>query len=392
MSKQKLLVVSLDAVSSNDLDILAILPNFNKLMSNSTLVKNVDSIYISNTYPIHTSMITGVYPNQHGIIDNTYLDYDNPYPLWRWYFSLIEAESIVSQAIKSKLKIASVFWPVMAKAPIKYNLPEILARDHENQIAVVLKNSTKLFALYSFLRHGRNINGSQQPQLDNFSTTVACELLSKQKVDLLMLHLTDVDTAKHYYGIASSEALAALKRMDDRLGQLVKAAGNNYQILVVSDHSQVDVKNHINLNDNNPFKNTWWHLSEGSAVLIEKEKLDDKSFAHLQKWLKKQPFFKRALTTKEMEDSGFSKQSRLAIVAKPDWALSLKENNHIGNHGYTLDLPNYQAFYLTKGNNVIKNQILKNGSILDICPLILQLLDFPDFSNKGKLKEEIFNK
>jgi len=387
--KPKLLLVSLDAVSSRDTELLAQQPAFKSLMDQGTLIKNVSSIFISNTYPIHTSMITGVLPAFHGIIDNTHLEFGNPEPYWRWYYDLIQKENIVSQALKQQLKIASVFWPVMAKAPIKYNIPEIIARDHENQIIAVLKNSTKLFALISFLKYGKEVQGSKQPQLDDFSTKVACSLLRKNNVDLLLLHLTDVDTYKHSHGIASPEVEAALLRMDKRLSKLLAAANDNYQILVVSDHAQVDVKHHIDLNQNNPFPATWWHLSEGTAVLLEKVPLDDSAFSQLKNWLEKQAFFRRYITTEEMHNSGFSQESRLAIAANEDWAFSLASNNHIGNHGYPTDLANYQAFYLASSSLVKAKQIVAGGSVLDVCPLSLRLLGLPAFCNNGFIHPQL---
>ena len=390
MKQAKLLVVSFDAVSSSDLSVLLNFPNFQTLVKTGSLVKNVDSIFISNTYPIHTSMITGVMPKDHGIIDNTYFEYGNKEPYWRWYYDLIKADNIVAQAIKNGLEVATIFWPVMAKAPVKYNIPEIIARDHENQIMAVLKNSTKGFALKYFLKYGRETNGSQQPQLDNFSTKVAVDLLQANKIDLLLLHLTDVDSAKHNYGCQSPQTRLALERMDQRLGKLLKAAGDNYQILVVSDHSQVDAHRHIDLNKNNPFANTWWHLSEGCAVLLEKEPLNRQSFQALKDWLTQQAFFRRFINSQEMHDSGFSQHSRLAIAAQADWAFSSEGNDHRGNHGYPLDLPDYQPFYFVQATGVHVGQSFSGGSILDVAPLILNLLRLPSFPCQGKLRKEIF--
>ena len=392
MKKPQLLVISLDAVSSVDVDLLLKCPNFRKLSKKGTLVREVDSVFISNTYPIHTSMLTGVYPKDHGIIDNVYMEYGEVEPHWRWYFSLIKRDNVITSALKKKYKIATIFWPVTALAPVKYRIAEIIARDHESQISVVLKNSTKLFTIANFLKYGKNVQGSKQPNLDDFSTSVTCELLEKQKAEFILLHLTDVDTTKHHHGIDSKETKAALLRMDERIGRFIQAAGDNYQLLLVSDHAQVDVENHLNINAINTFRDTWWHLSEGSAFLLEKGHLDNKTFKEIKTWISGQSAFGRFLTNEEMETSGFKRVSRLGISAKANWAFCFPGHNHIGNHGYPLDLPAYQPFYFVKGNDVKENQSIKGGTIMDVCPLILKLLNLPDFPCTGSLNNKIFNK
>ena len=68
MKKKHVIVISFDAVSKEDLDFLSKLPNFSKLIKEGALIKNVESIYPSLTYPAHATIVTGKYPKNHGII------------------------------------------------------------------------------------------------------------------------------------------------------------------------------------------------------------------------------------------------------------------------------------------------------------------------------------
>lgn len=52
-----LLLISLDGMSDADIAILRNMPNFQRLFM---LVNNVDSVFLTNTYPVHTSVITEV--------------------------------------------------------------------------------------------------------------------------------------------------------------------------------------------------------------------------------------------------------------------------------------------------------------------------------------------
>lgn len=68
--KNKLVVLSLDALQSNDLEELLGMPNFSKLKNKISIVKNLEEIYPTLTYPIHTTMLTGGTPDKHGIFHN----------------------------------------------------------------------------------------------------------------------------------------------------------------------------------------------------------------------------------------------------------------------------------------------------------------------------------
>ena len=82
MEKRYVIVISFDAVSKEDLDFLSKLPNFSKLIKEGSLIKNVESIYPSLTYPAHATIVTGKYPKNHGVINNTILDFKSYNPDW----------------------------------------------------------------------------------------------------------------------------------------------------------------------------------------------------------------------------------------------------------------------------------------------------------------------
>ena len=65
--KKKLIVFSADAMVTEDLEHLKKMPNYQKYLSKGCMVERVKTIYPTITYPCHTSMCTGVYPNKHGI-------------------------------------------------------------------------------------------------------------------------------------------------------------------------------------------------------------------------------------------------------------------------------------------------------------------------------------
>ena len=68
--QRKLIVLSFDALQSNDVDVLERLPYCSELFKGAAIVRSVREVYPTLTYPIHTSILTGVTPATHGIFHN----------------------------------------------------------------------------------------------------------------------------------------------------------------------------------------------------------------------------------------------------------------------------------------------------------------------------------
>ena len=68
--KQKLFVLSMDAMVHEDVAYLMTKPNFSRIMEKRAEVEQVCSVYPASTYPAHTSILTGCRPGKHGIRTN----------------------------------------------------------------------------------------------------------------------------------------------------------------------------------------------------------------------------------------------------------------------------------------------------------------------------------
>lgn len=71
MSQSRVIVFSCDAMVWEDVEYLLTKPRFKELFESGSAVKRMRTIYPSVTYPCHTSMSTGAYPNKHGVTNNT---------------------------------------------------------------------------------------------------------------------------------------------------------------------------------------------------------------------------------------------------------------------------------------------------------------------------------
>ena len=70
-------------------------------------------------------------------------------------------------------------------------------------------------------KFGHLRKGIKQPWLDDFVTAMASWTLKHKKPDLTLIHLVDMDSMRHRYGVRSDQAKQALQRLDQRVGQLI---------------------------------------------------------------------------------------------------------------------------------------------------------------------------
>src|SRR5712692_7023075 len=102
-------------------------PNLVKMKLGGAYAEGVEGIFPTVTYPAHTTMITGVRPAVHGIVQNRIFEAptDPQTREWYWYADAIKTETLWSMAKKAGLVTATVGWPVTVGANIDYNVPEI---------------------------------------------------------------------------------------------------------------------------------------------------------------------------------------------------------------------------------------------------------------------------
>ena len=101
-------------------------PLLKKLASKGVSSQGMISIFPSVTYPNHTTLITGVNSEEHGIYSNKKFNWKTgPTTEWYWYEKDIKTKTLWDELKEKKKTTASIHWPVTAGAPIDYNVPEI---------------------------------------------------------------------------------------------------------------------------------------------------------------------------------------------------------------------------------------------------------------------------
>ena len=84
MEHARMLVLSIDAMTGDDLRAAAALSNFARLLDGCALATEVLSVFPSLTYPCHVAMATGCWPMHTGVYNNErFLPETRKRP---WYF------------------------------------------------------------------------------------------------------------------------------------------------------------------------------------------------------------------------------------------------------------------------------------------------------------------
>ena len=430
MKNKYVIVISFDAVSEEDLEFLSKQPNFSKLIKNGALIKNVESVYPSLTYPAHATIVTGKYPKNHGVINNTVLDFKNDNPDWYWYRKYIKGDTIFDLAEKSGMKTCSILWPVTARSKITYNMPEIFCtKRYDNQILKSALAGSKIYQVNMNKRFGYLRQGMDEPYLDNFATEVAKKTIRELKPNLILLHLIDSDSQKHKYGIENKEVIESLKRHDERLGEIIeslKLAGiyEDSTIIALGDHSQINVNNVIKLNsilmkndlinvNGNKIKSykAIAKSCDGSSYIYLKNKNDVETRKKVRDILnelknKYSNVIEEVYNNEEIKNLGADINASFMIEAKRGYYFIddflgeaievIDESSKIkhklrASHGYLPSRDNYKTFFIAYGKTIKKGVVLEKGKLINHGPTIATILDIDLRDCDGIVEERILN-
>lgn len=192
-------------------------PHLRRLMSEGVTARSLIPVFPSNTFPNHTSIVTGLYPAHHGIINNTFFDsalgsifrYNQSASARdpRWW----GGEPIWITAVKQGRASACSFWPgseaeIGGLRPTYWKPYDYAGTSFEQ----------RLDELVAWLR----LPAAQRPAVVTF-------------------YLEETNTAGHRHGPNSPQLIAAIKLLDARVGALsarLHAAGVAPNLVIVSDH------------------------------------------------------------------------------------------------------------------------------------------------------------
>ncbi len=230
------------------------IPNLRKFLKEGTYADGVTGVTPTITYPSHTTLVTGVWPAQHGILGNVKFD-----PLmqnmggWYWYASEIRVPTLWSVADQAGIVTASLNWPATVGAKgVRYLIPEYWrARTPDDRLLIEALSRPDGFIQELEAKLGPYTNGNETTvQGDEVRTKFSEEILRTKKPGFMTIHLSSLDETEHETSPFSKESNAALEALDGMIGRLIAAAlqdNPSGTVAIVSDHGFVRTDYRVNL-------------------------------------------------------------------------------------------------------------------------------------------------
>ena len=354
--------------------------NLLKFSSQGIRSKAMIPSYPSITFPNHWSLITGLYPSHHGLIDNFFYDYERNegYAMSKkenaedgsWYggiplWTLAEKQGMVS---------ASLMW-VGSASDAGGKRPTYYYPYHEK-----FTPSEKVDKVIDWLK-----------------------LPEGKRPHFISLYFPEVDGAGHHFGPEAKETETAVHLVDEAIGNLVQKVNDlglkNVNFIFVSDHGM------INVDGGNPL--------EIPAMLFNKERFDfynsqtllriyvknneevksvykelkanknDNYEVYLDKKLPKYLHFRT-------KDDKYNRIGQILLIPKaPKVFLEKGKKTSVGKHGYDPKIvPEMKAVFYAWGPEFKNNLEIGEFSNVNVYPLIAEVLDLK-VENKidGKIKK-----
>jgi predicted AlkP superfamily pyrophosphatase or phosphodiesterase len=411
-----LIVISADALSEDNWEAVNRLPNISGLIAHGSHTRELESVFPTLTYVVHTTMVTGLYPDKHEVIHNNQFQPFVPEneQTWYWYRDSVRGPTLYDLARQHGLSTAGVMWPVSGKSSMKYNLPEIVAIKGENQALKVLSAGNFFYCLGLELRHGKIRRGINQPELDDFVAACAVDTITRKKPNLLLIHLIDLDDAKHRYGTKSIQVDAALSRLDRRVGEIIaatKEAGiyDQTSFVLLGDHGQIDIQQKVRLNNllrgegliHEDKGNMCWQAylqsAGGSAYLYAKDSESERRAVEvLTKAMQDESYgIGSILTRAELDSLRATNSVNYALEAKLGYSFDDSlENPTVENleelgityatHGYSPHRPEYKCIFIASGATIARGKNFGPMDMVDVAPTLARILGLDFYPCDGK--------
>eukprot|EP01035_Chromulina_nebulosa_P009175 gene9175-12392_t len=242
------------------------LPNLRQLAAAGVVA---DAMTIANpaiTWPNHTTLVTGVYPQKHGVLFNGYVTRLGPgKPIkneqWVDKAKLVRVPTVYDAAFHAGLTTAEIDWVAITRpGTINWSFAEIVDPTSvlpREMVAAGVATQQEILAVAekkpvvgTNVEPPKRLNAAER---DELWTRAASFVFTQHKPNLLMFHPLNTDGQHHRYGPRSPEGRTALELADQFVGTLVKtidASGRRAQtsIIVTTDHGFKKVDKYLYAN------------------------------------------------------------------------------------------------------------------------------------------------
>jgi hypothetical protein len=382
-------------------------PTLQQLAWEGAVAERVRCVFPTNTYPCHTTIVTGALPARHGIVHNRPFEPDGQ--SGRWYFeaSHLQAPTLWDAVRAAGGTTASIAWPVTVGAEIDWNVPDVWPPDDSEEAVEVIRKHTTPKGLFEELEReatGRLCDENfamHRLMREDRVGAIGAYLFARYRPTLLLVHLIGTDHIQHEYGRTNPKTRRAVGAADRAIGQIletVERLGMREQtaFVIVGDHGTVDVHTEVRPNvvlveaglrearhDRGDWKATF-HASGGAAFLRVRGDDREAIVARVRESLDTmEPGVRRLFRIVERDELGrlgADPEAPFALAALPGVELSDEADGELvgvkrgGAHGYHPDEPEMMTGFVASGAGIRKGAVVPILPLENVAPIVASLL------------------
>ena len=327
----------------------------------------------SLTFPNHYTLVTGLYPEHHGIVANTMRD--SLLGMFRISDSVAVTdarwwggEPIWGTAVRQGRQAGAVFWPG-SEAAIGGIRPSRWMKFNDSY-----SNSARVDSVLAWLT-----------------------LPAGQAMSLVTLYYSDVDHAGHAAGPATPAVDSAIARVDSMVGRLVeglKARGlaDRVNVIVVADHGMTPLSrdraifldDYISMDDVEVVD--WSPLG---AIRPKPGKLEE-VYAKLKSANPHLAVYRKSEVPARFHYNNNSRITPLVLIADDQWAITTRARfaarpPNGGAHGYDNQLISMGAMFVAAGPAFQSGLTVKPFQNIHVYDLLCNILGLKPAPNDGSM-------
>ncbi len=349
-------------------------PHLDRLADEGVLADHLIPVFPTLTFTNHYSIVTGLYPENHGILSNTMYD-----PEWDATFSLGNRDEIVKgrwyegeplwvTAENQGVRAASMFWvgseaEIAGVRPTRWN-------DYDGSLP-------------------------HEQRIDSVITWLTLE--DETRPGFVTLYFSRPDSEAHSHGSGSIEVTEAIAEIDDNMGYLISelertGLRESTNIVIVSDHGIADLSEDkviilddiIDLDD---VRVVGW----GPVSMIRPEEgKREEVFNQLKEAEEHYRVYYREELPEAFRIGNHRRTPEIIMVADLPWSITSRsffERRGVlaANHGWDHREPEMQTFFLANGPDFRTGIQVDAFELIHIYEMICHILGLEPAENDGSL-------
>ncbi|MCB0664847.1 MAG: alkaline phosphatase family protein [Saprospiraceae bacterium] len=373
-SSRVTLLISMDGFRNDYLDSFDT-PNLDQIAQHGLQAEALIPVFPTKTFPNHYSIVTGLYPEDHGIAANKM--YDRETDSWfqigagskatreaYWF----EGEPIWVTAKKQGVKTATLFWPGSDATP------DSLKPDYHFYYDNNFNHADRIAQVLDWLKMPENL-----------------------RPKLITLYFESPDLEGHRFGPFSPETEKAVERMDAMMGELMRKIEasdmkGQVNIVITSDHgmAQLSPDSVIFIDDYIDLQDVMLVQTSPKADIIPAPGKDSMVYFQLKDAHPHLSVFRKGDEPDRWHYRKHRRITPLIAVADLGWTIMLRrefalkqKSLHGGAHGYDNRNPEMWAVFMASGPDFKAGQKMAAFENIEIYNLLCRLLRISPATNSG---------